>query len=84
MIVDKTKKIHEQITPESWCQGDMFLYDADGNLVACCLLGWLSWTSTNLMPFKKLCLALGFNKISQFNDNSTFETVLAVLKKADV
>lgn len=85
------KKIHELITPETWCQNNFAQYKNPGDQygVKWCALGWIHKVYRDDNPSKKeslLCNAIGIDWLTQWNDapERTFEDVLNGFIKADL
>ncbi len=88
---DPSKKIHEQITEETWCKGT-FAVDANGVEVglresgACraCALGWIILSNCTANSSDKLREVIGTYCVGDWNDASTFAEVQAAFKAADL
>ena len=87
-------KIHELITPETWCKGSIARDNNDGRCSvgydgACkwCANGWiLKVYGSDVAPFveAKLKIAEGGTTIPIWNDLSTFDEVFEAFFKADL
>lgn len=92
MIIDKTKKIHEQITPESWCHSGGAGKNKDtGEFCSCCIWLWAydydpTNSSTRIDPILKLLNFETNQQLFAWNDHPqrTFKDVYNVLKVLDL
>lgn len=92
LIFDPSKKIHEQITEETWCKGE-WARTADGDSIgpldplACkwCMYGWIRRAYSRIGPARNsLADVVGTPAIGDWNDDHTFAEVLAAFKAADL
>lgn len=97
-MFNRSKKIHEQITPKNWCKGEEWYtgdWDEDNpkqKIVQACLVGWIK----GVYPYKKACKvrevvydAINENNsygIEDWNDagKRKFSDVKKLVKKLDI
>lgn len=92
MIIDKTKKIHEQITPESWCSNGGTGRNKDTEeICSYCIWLWVYFydptnSSTRIDPILELLNFKTNQQLFAWNDHTkrTFKDVYDVLKVLDL